>query len=195
MSDQSATVLTAREPTPPWVVGKTAASSASALWRLPAKATGAAPRETRKALQELVGRVAASPGVSAFDAVEAGVPTALVHLIAHATGQPVNAVMDLVGVSATTFRRKEEAGEPLPDVSGHRLMAFLRLAATLRRLLQESGDATQLASFDLETWLGAWMREPLPQLGNKSPATLLRNPEGQRLIEQVLDRMRGGLPA
>ena len=38
-------------------------------------------------------------------------------------------------------------------------------------------------------------REPLPELGNKTPAEMLRNPEGQRAVELVLERMRGGLPA
>jgi len=39
------------------------------------------------------------------------------------------------------------------------------------------------------------MRQALPELGGKSPAEMLRNPEGQRAVEQVLERMRGGLPA
>ena len=74
-------------------------------------------------------------------------------------------------------------------------MAFLRVAATLRRLLEESGDPEQLREFDMEGWLAQWMRQRLPELGGKSPAEMLRNPEGQRAVEQVLERMRGGLPA
>lgn len=103
--------------------------------------------------------------------------------------------MDLVGISQTTFRRKDEAGETLPDVVGHRVMALLRVAATLCRLLEESGDPAQLDSFDLEGWLARWMRESLPEFGGRTPAEMLRNPEGQRAIDEVLERMRGGLPA
>ncbi|WP_325480420.1 antitoxin Xre/MbcA/ParS toxin-binding domain-containing protein [Piscinibacter sp.] len=130
-----------------------------------------------------------------FDAVEAGVPTYLVNVIAGATGEAATHVMDMIGVSQTTFRRKEEANEPLPDVAGHRVMGFLRVAATLRRLLEESGDPEQLKDFDLERWVAQWMGEPLSELGGKTPAEMLRNPEGQRAVEQVLERMRGGLPA
>ena len=136
-----------------------------------------------------------SPGVDLFNAVEAGVPTDLVTVIAGATGEAVVSVMDLIGVSQTTFRRKEEAREPLPDVAGHRLMGYLRVVATLRRLLAESGDPEQVRAFDLEGWVAQWMREELPDLGGKTPAEMLRNPEGQRAVEQVLERMRGGLPA
>ena len=136
-----------------------------------------------------------APGVDLFNAVEAGVPTDLVTVIAGATGESVINVMDLIGVSQTTFRRKEEARAPLPDVAGHRLMGYLRVVATLRRLLAESGDSEQVQAFDLEGWVAQWMRQELPDLGGKTPAEMLRNPEGQRAVEQVLERMRGGLAA
>ncbi len=165
------------------------------LWVVQIKRQNASAKDWRRAFDELVDRIIASPGVTLFDAVEAGVPTYLVNVIAGATGEAVTSVMDIIGVSQTTFRRKEEANEPLPDVAGHRVMGFLRVAATLRRLLEESGDPEQLKDFDLDAWLAQWMREPLPDLGGKTPAEMLRNPEGQRAVEQVLERMRGGLPA
>ena len=165
------------------------------FWSLQARGTATGAKASRKAFAELVGRVRSSPGIVLFDAVEAGVPTHLVDVIAEATGQPVSTVMEIIGVSPTTFRRKDEAGEVLPDVAGHRLMGLLRVAATLRRLLEESGDSTQLKDVDLDAWLAEWLREPLPELGDRTPAELLRNPEGLRAVEQVLERMRGGLPA
>ena len=95
----------------------------------------------------------------------------------------------------TTFRRKDEAGEPLTGAAAYRVMGFLRIAATLRKLLEESGDPEELKDFDLSGWLAQWMREELPELGGKTPAEMLRNPEGQRAVEEVLERMRGGLAA
>ena len=80
--------------------------------------------------------------------------------------------------------RRRPPGDGLPPRDG-----------PLRRLLEESDDPLQLAEFDLDTWVAGWMREPLPQIGNKTPAEMLRNPEGQRAVELVLERMRGGLPA
>ncbi|MCY7307127.1 MAG: MbcA/ParS/Xre antitoxin family protein [Rhodoferax sp.] len=165
------------------------------FWIVDAKRHNPGAQVQRRGFQVLVERVMDSPGVVLFDAVESGVPTSMVDLIAGATGEAAARVMDMIGVSQTTFRRKDEAHEPLPDAAGHRVMGFLRVVATLRRLLQESGDPEQLAAFDLETWLAQWMRERLPELGGKTPAEMLRNPEGQRAVEQVLERMRGGLPA
>jgi putative toxin-antitoxin system antitoxin component (TIGR02293 family) len=165
------------------------------FWSTEFKRHSASQQSSRKAFHQLVDRVRASPGIVLYDAVESGVPTFMVDVIAGATGEAVTRVMDMIGVSPTTYRRKDEAREPLPDAAGHRVMAFLRVLATLRRLLEESGDSEQLAAFDLDTWVARWMREPLPELGNKTPAEMLRNPEGQRAVELLLERMRGGLPA
>jgi uncharacterized protein (DUF2384 family) len=149
----------------------------------------------KPAFAALLSRVSEFPATHLYDAVEQGVPTAVVLLIAAAFGNTAASVMSLFGVSETSFRRKDEAREPLPEVAGHRVMAFLRIVARLKRLLDESGDPAQVADFDLEAWVNAWVREPLAEWGGKTPADLLRNPEGQRAIEALLDRFRGGLPA
>lgn len=70
-----------------------------------------------------------------------------------------------------------------------------RVTETLRRLVEESGAGEQLRDFDLEGWVGRWMKEQLPELGGKTPAEALRQPGGWPAIEALLERMRGGLPA
>jgi putative toxin-antitoxin system antitoxin component (TIGR02293 family) len=165
------------------------------LWVKQMSPAGSVGKTSLFQLRALVERVREASGVQLYDAVEAGVPTDVVKLIAKATGEPASAIMGLAGVSQTTFVRNEAANRPLPDVAGHRIMAYLRLLATLRRMLDESGDPEQMKTFDLEGWFARWVHEKLPELGNKAPADMLRNPEGQRAVEQVLERMRGGLAA
>lgn len=165
------------------------------LWAKQVGQAGSAGKTSLLQLRALVERVREAQGVQLYDAVEAGVPTDVVKLIAKASGEPASAIMDLAGVSQTTFVRNDAANKPLPDVAGHRIMAYLRLLATLRRMLDESGDPEQMKTFDLEAWFARWVHEKLPELGNKTPAAMLRNPEGQRAVEQVLERMRGGLAA
>jgi putative toxin-antitoxin system antitoxin component (TIGR02293 family) len=195
MSVTSPAAKTLRAARAPARIASFAVHDPRQFWAIDIKRQTASPQTWKRAFHVLVDRVMASPGVVLYDAVESGVPTHMVDLIAGATGEPVTRVMDVIGVSQTTFRRKDESHEPLPDAAGHRVMGFLRVMATLRRLLEESGDPQQLATFDLEAWLAQWMREPLPEFGDKTPAEMLRNPEGQRALDQVLERMRGGLPA
>jgi putative toxin-antitoxin system antitoxin component (TIGR02293 family) len=158
----------------------------------PPKRAGAA---RTSAFDDVIDRFRASSRVGLYDALELGVPTSMVQYVADATGESVSAVVELIGVPETTFRRKELENEPLPDVAGHRLMAYLRIIATVQRLLEESGEPDALEHFNTEQWVARWIREPHPELGDRTPAELLRNPEGQRAIEEVLERMRGGLPA
>ncbi|WP_229218199.1 antitoxin Xre/MbcA/ParS toxin-binding domain-containing protein [Rugamonas apoptosis] len=172
-----------------------AARKIHSLWAKQMGQAGSVGKTPLHQLRALVERVREAPGVQLYDAVEAGVPTDIVKLIAKATGEPASVIMGLAGVSQTTFVRNEAANKPLPDVAGHRIMAYLRLLATLRRMLDESGDPEQMKTFDLEGWFARWVHEKLPELGNKTPAAMLRNPEGQRAVEQVLERMRGGLAA
>lgn len=103
--------------------------------------------------------------------------------------------MNLIGVSEGTFRRKEEADEPLSEVAGHRVMDLPRIVASLQHMLEESADPEQVTGFDLEGWVSEWICTPLLEFDGKSPAQMLRNPEGQRAVEDLLGRMRGGLPA
>ncbi len=152
-------------------------------------------RDPRGRFRELVQWVQEARPIQMYDAIEKGVPTSIVLLIAAVFGAPRESVMNLIGVSESTFRRKEEASEPQPEVAGHRVMAFLRIVAKLSRLLEESGDPAQLKSFDLEGWVREWLATPLPEFTDKTPAEMLRNPEGQRAVEELLERMRGGLPA
>jgi uncharacterized protein (DUF2384 family) len=145
------------------------------FWTRAAAVLPAHPETTSAVFQGLVSQVKNTPGLMLFDAVEAGVPTQMVEVIASTLGLPASSVMDMLGVSLTTLRRKEQLGEPLPDAAGHRVMGLLRLVATLRRLLEESADPAALKRFDVEAWVSGWLRQPLPELAGKTPADLLRN--------------------
>lgn len=143
----------------------------------------------------LVDQVRESDPLTLYRAVEEGVPVFTVVLISKALSEPAPGVLDIIGLPETTYLRKAKSGEALPDAAGHRTVALMRVVAKLRQLLAESGDPAELKDFDLNGWVSAWLKEPLPELGGETPASLLRNPEGQRVIETLLERMRGGLVA
>jgi len=162
------------------------------FWALPARGL---ERNWRSQWNRLVGQFEASDPLTLYHAVEEGVPAGTVLLISKAFGEPALQVLDILGLPETTYRRKAEAGEALPEAAAHRTVALMRVVARLRQLLAESGDPAQARDFDLEAWVSAWVKEPLPELGGATPAALLRNPDGQRVIDALLERMRGGLPA
>lgn len=168
------------------------APSRAGFWAMPQRGID---KGWRSQWNRLVDRVSESDPLTLYKAVEEGVPAATVAILSRALGEPAPGVLDIIGLAETTYRRKAEAGEALPEVAGHRAMALVRVIAKLRQLLAESGDPEQVKDFDLEHWIGGWIKAPLPELGGATPAALLRNPEGQRVIESLLERMRGGLAA
>jgi putative toxin-antitoxin system antitoxin component (TIGR02293 family) len=182
-------------PLPRAAIQKSSPTAPKHFWDITIQRRGADREVWRRAMQALVKRVNAASDVQLFDAVELGVPTFMVDVIAGATGESTARVLDMVGVAATTFKRKDDANEALPEAAGQRVMGLLRVMATLQRALNESGDAEALTTFDLEAWLAQWLKEPLAALQNKTPAEMLRNAEGQRALGQIIERMRGGLPA
>lgn len=162
------------------------------FWGLPAKEIG---RNWRQQWNRLLDQIRQVDSWTLFKAIEEGVPATTVLVVAKALGYPSLEILRMLGLSESTFRHKVEIGAPLPEVSGHRAVALLRVIARLGQLLADSGDKELLSHFDLESWIGAWLKEPLPELGGATPATLLRNPEGCRVVERLLDEMRGGLVA
>jgi len=130
-----------------------------------------------------------------YKAVEDGVPAVVVEYISRALNQPTPEVLVIIGLPETRYRRKLEAGEALPDAAGHRAVALMRVSAKLWQLLAESGDPREVAEFNVDAWVSTWINAPLPELGGSTPAALLRNPDGQRVVETLLERMRGGLAA
>ena len=162
------------------------------FWIFPAKGLG---RNWRQQWNRLMGQMRQVDSLTLFKAIEEGVPATTVLIVAKALGYPTLEVLRTLGLSESTFRRKVETGAPLPEVSGHRAVALLRVIARLGQLLADSGDKELLSHFNLESWIGAWLKEPLSELGGATPAALLRNPEGCRVVERLLDEMRGGLVA
>jgi putative toxin-antitoxin system antitoxin component (TIGR02293 family) len=166
--------------------------SHAGFWSLP---TRNLERSWRAPWERLVDQLRTSDPQTLYRAVEEGVPPFTVVLLSKALGEPVPRVLEIIGLAETTYRRKSEADESLPEAAGHRAMALMRVVARLRQLLAESGDPQLIKDFDLEAWVRDWIKEPLPELDGVTPAALLRNPEGQRVVENLLERMRGGLAA
>ena len=172
-----------REPTPPM-----------RFWKR-ARRGSMSPVASRAAFSDLVVLFQRSPSLVLHKAIEDGVPTYLVDLIARVMRWQPSRVIEMLGLSPTTLRRKELANQPLPELAGHRMMGLLRIAATLRRMLCQDRELAREPTFDFESWLGDWLLRTHPELGGRTPANLLRNPEGLRAVEQLVQRMSGGLPA
>lgn len=147
------------------------------------------------AFAELVDRVLKCRGTVLFDALEVGVPTVMVDIVAGAMSQSHSKVLRMIGVTPATLRRRMASDAPLPPLAGHRVMALLRVAATMRRTLDKVGEPSASDALGRHAWLAGWLMQHLGQLGGRTPAELLRNPEGLRVLEHEIERIWNELPA
>ena len=63
------------------------------------------------------------------------------------------------------------------------------LVALVKRLVLESGNPS---GFSAEDWVSAWVREPLPALGGKTPIASLKEPGGLDRVRTILLRIQSG---
>ncbi|MEO8652765.1 MAG: MbcA/ParS/Xre antitoxin family protein [Ramlibacter sp.] len=80
------------------------------------------------------------------------------------------------------------AVESAPNDS-ERAAAVARLVAQVEAMVKESGDPT---GFDAAKWFAAWLEQPLPAFGGKTPASYMDTAEGQAIVSNILARMQSG---
>ena len=69
----------------------------------------------------------------------------------------------------------------------------LCVAEKVRSLLRESGTTESAPPFDAEAWAESWINQPLAALGGQRPVDATVSDGGWHAVEEVLDRMRGGI--
>ncbi|MEN9544447.1 MAG: hypothetical protein RLZZ598_1280, partial [Pseudomonadota bacterium] len=85
------------------------------FWRTPGAGPSASPARRKRALRDLVVRMAGATPMEVYEAIEAGVPARLVDLVASATGVPSAEVARLLDVAPRTVTLRSGGGAPLPD--------------------------------------------------------------------------------
>lgn len=166
-------------------------ASVHGFWTIDRGRDDSAAGRPSQVFADLVDRVLKHPGALLFDVLEAGVPTEMVAVIAGAMFQPHREVLRMLGVTPATFGRRATLSGVLPPLAGHRVMALLRLAATMHRTIDKAGKRAPGEVLCRQDWLAAWLKQPMKRLGRRTPAEMLRNAEGLRVLEMEIERIWG----
>lgn len=67
------------------------------------------------------------------------------------------------------------------------------LLTMMTQFIRQSGGDPRAGA--IADWLDAWLDEPLQDLRGATPAQAMRSPGGRLEVINLLERMRGGLPA
>lgn len=124
-----------------------------------------------------------------IDMVRAGVPAAVLEVIAAEMAITKEKLYSSIGVARATVERKIRARQRLNPDESERVLGIARLVGQVDQMVRESGLP---AGFHAARWLGAWLDRPLPALGGTRPGTLMDTSDGRRIVAGILSQMQSG---
>lgn len=108
-------------------------------------------------------------------------------LILEMLSLPKGEAMRALKLSPATVNRKAKNKEALAQEDSERLLGVAKLVGQLQAMV-----GGEHKDFSAETWMSAWLREPLPSLGGQRPLDFLDTMEGQALVSDTLARVESG---
>lgn len=178
--------------------------------RAPVRTAAARPAPARSAsatrVREVAAESAAMPvALRPFRALLRTAPlTDRVEIERHGVPwQVVQDLIDQIGVSSTDFQRyvripKATFTKKMKDKAlfagtpGQSVVGLMELINRVEDMLAAEPDNAEAQGFDVEAWVGRWIRRPQPALGGLAPAELLDTPSGRESVMRVLGAIQSG---
>lgn len=139
---------------------------------------GSPPLHTLSSIED----VGQSSPSDLLDQIEEGFPAALVDEVCQAVGLSPEEMAEFLGVSPRTLERRRDKGTLTPSESD-RLYRLIRLFNQAKETLGSAEDAQ------------SWLKSPQMRLSKRIPLDIARYEAGAREVEDLLGRIRHGIPA
>jgi putative toxin-antitoxin system antitoxin component (TIGR02293 family) len=127
--------------------------------------------------------------VERIDLVRAGIPAWFIVELVSDMCVPRERLYGALGLARSTIERKVREQRTLSLDEGERAVGIAQLVGQAQSIVQESGNPE---GFDATRWVGEWLNEPHPALGNKTPAEYFDTAEGRQLVSNLLARQQSG---
>lgn len=119
--------------------------------------------------------------------LKAGVPAALLKVVAQDMGIQQAVLYNVIGVARATISRKLLANRNLSQDESERALGIARLIGQVDAIVRESGEP---AGFDAAKWAAAWIAQPHPALGGRRPAEFMDTADGRAMVSDLVARMQ-----
>lgn len=98
----------------------------------------------------------------------------------------------LMGISRSAYMRKMAAKQSFSGVPGQTLIGLVDLINRADDMLSAEQDSPIVRDFDIEKWVGEWIRTPQPALGGREPSELMDTPTGRTCVMRLLGSLQSG---
>jgi len=130
-----------------------------------------------------------APLINLVEMVRQGAPAGVVAQLAEHMRIPEKRLIDALGLSRASVKRKVAQGLPLTASESSRVLGLARMIGQVQFMVHELGGPDQ---FDAAAWLAGWLEDALPALGGRMPAEFMDTAEGQAMVAQLLAQTRSG---
>jgi putative toxin-antitoxin system antitoxin component (TIGR02293 family) len=124
-----------------------------------------------------------------IDVIKRGFEAERVGELAERMNISKDSLIDTLRLSRATVNRKARNHQKLSQDETERVLGVETLIGQVETMIKESGDPT---GFDAARWVSNWLREPIPALGGKTPASYMDTVEGQKLVASLLAMSQSG---
>lgn len=124
-----------------------------------------------------------------IDAVRQGLPAGVLASVAEDLKVEQGFLIDHLGLARSTIARKVKDKVPLSLRESESVLGIAQLVGLVETMVLESGAPED---FDAAAWVGKWIANPHPAIGNRKPVELLDTAEGQGLVASILERSQSG---
>jgi uncharacterized protein (DUF2384 family) len=94
-------------------------------------------------------------------------------------------LLAFLGIDRASVSHRVHACLPLSADESARVLSIERLIGQVQAMVEGRAPG-ETGSFDAARWLGQWLRQPLPALGRRLPASYLHTLDGQTLVRNML---------
>jgi putative toxin-antitoxin system antitoxin component (TIGR02293 family) len=121
--------------------------------------------------------------------IRKGVPAQSIVRTAKVMGVTQERIVTMLAFPKSTTNRKISNRQSLTREQSERMIGLQKLIGQVESIMIESGPDEH---FDAAHWVSQWLEQPLPALGNVSPATYMDTFEGQAIVSGLISQMQSG---
>lgn len=127
--------------------------------------------------------------LSMADLAKSGLSASFVKVLARDLFIDQTVLLEHLGIPRSTYNRKLRDNRNLGTGESERVLGMAKLVGQVQSMVEGSGNREE---FDAKKWVGEWLEQPVPALGNRRPLELMGTVAGQQLVSQVLSQAQSG---
>lgn len=121
-----------------------------------------------------------------------GVPNQVVVNLIERMGISRSEFLRYLRIPKSTFARRKSGKSMFAGTAGLSLVGLLEIVNKVEDLLAAEQENVEVNDFDVERWVGKWIKRPQPALGGIPAGQLIDTPAGRERVMKLIGAIQSG---